>query len=113
MLRLILCGIVVALTPAIARAGDLQTVSNSVTVLYADLDLTHQPGARALLHRIASAARTACGPAPDIREIQERTRFADCVSKAATSAVAAVGSPLVDELYGSSGPASGARLADR
>jgi UrcA family protein len=50
-----------------------------ITVSYADLDTSSPAGAAALQVRIASAAREACGPQPDIRDIKHYREFEACV----------------------------------
>ena len=75
--------------------GDVQVQSETVT--YADLDLGHQAGARALLARINGAAKRVCGPAPDVRETN--SPYSRCVGSAVDRAVAEVNRPTVIALH--------------
>jgi UrcA family protein len=78
--------------PVLAQTSD--TVP-SVTVKYADLDLGSLARARLLLKRIEAAADTACGGAPDIRQLSQWTSFEACRGSAVARAVVAVDSPML------------------
>jgi UrcA family protein len=74
----------------------------SVTVRYADLDLTTNAGASMLYHRIQGAARDVCGS-----HGRSSVAFAEwqvCVKDAIGNAVATVRSPLLTALYSGSQP---------
>jgi UrcA family protein len=79
-------------TPALAQISD--TV-RSVTVKYRDLDIDSRPGAQMLLKRIEAAANTACGGAPDIRQLNRLANFEACRRSAIARAVVGVGSPAL------------------
>jgi UrcA family protein len=76
--------------PAAAQSVDEPV---SITVSYADLDISHAAGAAVLLRRLQSAAVKACGGAPDIRVLGEEAAFEKCRVAAVTRAVAQVNSP--------------------
>jgi UrcA family protein len=83
-----------------------QVVTHSITVAYGDLDPAQEAGARALLHRLETAAQQACGVAPDIRELVERSDYDSCVDTAIATAVVTLHFPLVSALYGNRGEPS-------
>ena len=69
----------------------------SVTVNYADLNLSTESGATTLLHRIRRAAKDACGEhGPALVEIAD---WQNCVTGATDDAVRFVHSPLLTALY--------------
>jgi len=78
--------------PALAQISD--TVPR-VTVKYSDLDIGSRDGAQALLKRLEAAANTACGGAPDIRQLDQLASFEACRKSALARAVAAVDSPML------------------
>lgn len=73
----------------------------AATVSYADLDLSTQDGARALLKRINIAAKEACGPEPVMSPLTPAapTLHERCITQAADKAVAEVNAPLVVALH--------------
>lgn len=75
--------------------GDVQTRAEAVS--YADLDLGHEAGARALLMRIKSAAKRVCGSEPDPRVVDRS--YSRCVDSALDRAVAEVNRPAVNALH--------------
>ena len=89
--------------PALALTPD--TVP-SVTVKYGDLNIGSQTDARVLLERIEVAANTACGGAPDIRQLNQLARFEACRTSAVARAVAAVDSPRLTAMARGGSPAS-------
>lgn len=89
--------------PVLAQTSDPVP---SVRVKYADLDLGARAGASVLLSRIEAAARTACGGAPDIRQLDRVARFEACRRSAVARAVAAVDSPLLTALAHRGAPGS-------
>ena len=98
MLKFITCaGAVFVLSSATTYAED-RVVTNAVVVSYADLDLSREAGAEAMLHRITTAAREACGVAPDIREMQQRSDYDACVHQATSNAIDNLHAPLVAAL---------------
>jgi UrcA family protein len=69
----------------------------SVTVNFADLDLSTGAGATTLLHRIRRAAKDACGEhGPALVEVAD---WQNCVIGATDDAVRSVHSPLLTALY--------------
>ena len=77
-----------------AHLADAETHSQIVS--YADLDLGHQAGARALLQRINGAAKLVCGPEPVFRENPQP--YKACTQQAVYQAVADVDNPKVSAL---------------
>jgi len=78
--------------PVLAQTSD--TVPR-VSVKYGDLDLGSPAGAQGLLKRIEAAAKTACGGAPDIRQLNQWASFEACRRSAVARAVVAVDSPML------------------
>jgi UrcA family protein len=66
----------------------------SISVRYADLDLTRTAGAAALYGRLAVAAKTVCGPF-EPRDLGSVARFNGCVERAIATAVAKVDQPAL------------------
>ena len=76
-----------------------ETAPQAARVTYSDLDLSTEAGARALLHRIDIAARSACGT--DIRSPlfpRASANYRECVSGAVDTAVRQIDAPLVAAL---------------
>jgi UrcA family protein len=85
-----------ALAPAaMAEPDTVRPVSAAVS--YADLDLSTEDGANAVLQRINVAARDMCGGKPIHSPLFPRaaTQFDSCVSQAVDSAVAGLDAPVV------------------
>ncbi|HXQ46650.1 MAG TPA: UrcA family protein [Caulobacteraceae bacterium] len=78
--------------PAVAQISD--TVP-SVTVKYSDLNIGSRAGVQALFKRIDAAANTACGGAPDIRQLNQLASFEACCRSAVARAVVEVNSPML------------------
>ena len=79
--------------------------AKQVTVHYADLDIGHRAGAGELIARLNAAAAQACGPAPDIRELELSRYYRQCIADAVTRGVESVNTPAVTELFhGGSNP---------
>ena len=86
LLALIVC--LVGITPAWSNTPD----APSVTVRYADLDLSSPAGANALYQRIQAAAKQVCSAGADpIEQISRR----GCYRRAVDNAVRKVNSPLL------------------
>jgi UrcA family protein len=83
ILTLIACSLACGSALAVAAADDIPTV----TVSYADLDLSKPAGAQTLYRRIEDAARTVCGPLAS-RELRRRRLWRDCYEQAVEDAVA-------------------------
>jgi len=71
----------------------------SVAVSVGDLNLGAQPGAAVALRRIHAAARSICGPAPDLKDLDRTADYRDCVAAAMGPAVASLNNPMVTALY--------------
>lgn len=78
--------------PVLAQTAE---AAPSVTVKYSGLNIGSPAGAQALLKRIDAAANTACGGAPDIRQLNQWASFEACRRSAVARAVVAVGSPML------------------
>ncbi len=83
------------LSCAIPAHAQISDTVPSVTVKYSDLNIGSQAGAQVLLKRIDAAASTACGGAPDIRQLDQLASFEACRRPAVARAVAAVDSPML------------------
>jgi UrcA family protein len=103
VLRLAAAAALSCATPVLAQTSD--TVP-SVAVKYGDLDAGSPAGAQVLLKRIGAAANTACGGAPDIRDLDRWAAFEACRRSAVARAVAAVDSPMLTAIAHGSAPAS-------
>lgn len=88
-------GSLVLAPAAMAEPDTLRPVSAAVS--YADLDLSTESGADAVLQRIKVAARDMCGGKPIHSPLFPRaaTHFDMCVSDAVDSAVAGLDAPVV------------------
>ena len=84
----------------VAHADAPPQTIETAQVSYADLDLSTEAGARALLGRIDSAARDACGDATHSPLLpREGANLRECVNEAVGTAVSKIGSPLVASLH--------------
>jgi len=90
-------------TPVAAQTSD--TVP-SVSVKYGDLDIGSPAGAQLLLKRIRAAANTACGGAPDIRQLKQLATFEACRRSAAARAVTVIDSPMLSAMARGGSPGS-------
>ena len=70
-----------------------------IAVNYADLDIGHHAGAVELIARMRAAAAQACGPAPDIRQLEPSRAYRQCISDAVAHGVADVNAPAVTQLF--------------
>ena len=84
-----------------AHAGQEYSAEPQLVVGYGDLDVSRQSGARILIARISVAASQVCGGLPDGRELARTAMYHACMRRAMDDAVARVGSPMVNSLYGS------------
>jgi len=75
--------------------------TRSVTVDYADLDVSRPAGARALYVRIKRAARTVCAPL-ESRDLHRVALWRDCYEQAVADAVAEIGRPTLTALHSTS-----------
>jgi UrcA family protein len=69
----------------------------SVTVSYADLNVSDMAGARTLYRRISAAAGVVCGE--EGRRLEEQVPWRSCYQGAIAEAVAAVNSPLLSSVH--------------
>jgi UrcA family protein len=96
---LITFGGVIANPHNVARAGSLsRNIPASVTVSFADLDLTKPQGTAILYRRIRNAAQAVCGPV-DIALQEERAYWTRCVDESIANAVAKVGNTSLTAYY--------------
>jgi UrcA family protein len=79
-----------------SHVADPQTVST--VVRYGDLNLENPEGARTLLSRIRSAARTVCEPEPS-SNLVEIDEWRGCLANATEGAVARVNAPMVTAAF--------------
>ena len=91
-----------------AHAADPDIATQSRTVSYADLDLTHQAGVQTLKGRIHAAAKSVCGSSNE--GLDTIGAYEACVKQAEGRAVADVDVPMLTAAYG--GERSPIRLAD-
>jgi UrcA family protein len=94
----VIAGCIVA---AVAAAADAATPSAdipSMTVHYADLDLTTEQGAHTLYRRLQAAARYVCLSA-DLRDLERSALSRSCQEQAIARAVQAVSSPRLAAVY--------------
>ena len=89
--------------PVLAQTSD---TGPAVTVKYSDLNIGSRADARVLLGRLQAAAGTACGGAPDIRQLGRLASFDACRRSAVARAVAAVDSPMLTAMAQGAHPAS-------
>lgn len=89
--------------PVLARTSD---TAPSVLVKYGDLNIGSPAGAQVLLRRIEAAANTACGGAPDIRQLNQWASFEACRRSAIAKAVVAVDSPMLTAMAHGGSPGS-------
>jgi UrcA family protein len=87
------------------------TISSTVRVSYADLDLSREAGARVLLDRIEAASQKVCGPRPSPRNLKINIHYRACYRDAVSQAVAAVESPRLSALLDT--PARSHQVAER
>jgi UrcA family protein len=80
----------------LAHAQSVDTITQSQTVHYADLDLNRPTDAKALMRRIHSAAARVCGDAQTLGEYEQ---YWDCVRMAEDKAVSDVNKPTVTAAY--------------
>ena len=102
LLKYSLFGMVVTVIPVLSNAAD-STVTmggNSVTVNYADLDLSKAEGARALYQRLKNAANLVCGVRTGISDRLDVVMVKNkCVRAAMADAIRDIHSDQLDALY--------------
>ena len=87
----------VALSSQLANAGPAPEAL-SVTVKFADLDLTRSPGVAALYQRLKGAAEMVCAPIAG-QDLARQMRFKECIQSAIGTAVAKVDQPALTAYY--------------
>jgi len=85
-------------TAAMPASADVPNATQSLTVSYGDLDVTHEAGIKVLYGRIQSAAHNVCQPLSTLPGLK-KTAFDKCVSDAASNAVRTIGQPALTSLY--------------
>jgi UrcA family protein len=92
---------VVATTSASVQAADrtASSTTQSITVSYADLDLSRQAGVDTLYRRILSAADSACSPKADTRDLIARRDWLQCVDLAVDNAVAHIANSTLSQTH--------------
>jgi UrcA family protein len=103
VLRLAAAAALSCAIPALAQTSDAVP---SVVVKYSDLNIGSRAGAQVLLKRIEAAADTACGGAPDIRQLSQLASFEACRRSAVARALVAVDSPMLTAMAHRGSPAS-------
>ena len=82
-----------------ASAAPSAEGDRSVTVSYADLNISSPAGATVLYGRIKRAAGLVCGTSPNPAEMGRHLIWRACVDGAVANAVATVGSPRLTALH--------------
>jgi UrcA family protein len=99
---------IICSVPAIATAiptiatteGKLNSVEgNTVTVSFADLNLSKQAGAETLYGRLKTGARQACGGSQDFRNIGIRRLTRQCYNEALSGAVQSINNETLTNLH--------------
>src|ERR1700728_3220473 len=83
-----------------AMSGWCDPAAMSVRVSIADLNLASPAGAKAVLARIHTAARTICGDEPDIRMSERFALYQSCLKTTVGRTVASLDAPLVTAMNG-------------
>ncbi len=86
---------VAALAIAAPAAAQTAEAPISVSVPYADLDIGHAAGAKVLFERIKTAAVRACGGEPDLRQLDQRSRFDQCRAETIGRTVTQLDAPML------------------
>jgi len=88
-----------ALSSQLANAGPPPDAL-SVTVQFADVDLTRSTGAAVLFQRLKGAAETVCAPFDSRnRDLANQTRHKECMQSAIGTAVAKIDHPALTAYY--------------
>jgi UrcA family protein len=92
---------VTALIPVAKALADIPDASGApqAVVKYADLDLTSDAGAAALLRPIEAAARQVCGDPREVQPLDRSMPVRQCNTRAIERAVAALGATKVTLAY--------------
>lgn len=101
-------------TAAVGMASAQTAPQTAARVSYADLDLSSEAGARALLYRIRVAASSACGQETHSPLFpRESARHRACVNEAVGAAVNQIGSPTLTAVNNGTRTQAGMSLAAR
>jgi UrcA family protein len=73
--------------------------TKQMTILFGDLNIHGEVGARVLLNRLRMATRIVCGPEPMFFDLSGRHYYDACRKNALDDAVAAIGSLKLNEAY--------------
>ena len=73
--------------------------TKQMTILFGDLNIHGEVGARVLLNRLRMATRIVCGPEPMFFDLSGRHYYDACRKNALDDAVSDVGAPEVVEIY--------------
>lgn len=93
----------------ISHSGEAVIPSKSLTVSYADLDVSQEAGAKILLSRIQVTAEKVCGPAPSsVLDFRMKAVYNKCVKTAIDQAVAGSNQALLQNLHGGAHGTTGA-----
>lgn len=88
-----------ALSSQLAHGGPAPDAL-SMTVKFADLDLTRSAGTAVLYQRLKGAAQTVCAPFDArSRDLQSQVHFKQCVQSAIGTAVARIDRPALTAYY--------------
>jgi UrcA family protein len=85
-------------TAAMPAGADVPDAPLSVKVSYADLDVAHAAGAKALYGRIQNAARDVCKPLSNQPRLHT-SAWDKCISNAVSNAVQSIGQPALTSLH--------------
>lgn len=91
----------IASTAQAADAAKSGPRYDSVVVKYSDLDLDSSAGNKVLFARLSAAAASACGNAPNARDLQRQAQFRACYEDALNKAVDKIGSRELQALHAS------------
>lgn len=73
--------------------------TRTYVVRFADLDLSHEAGVKALYRRIRSAADSVCAPLGDARLLARQAQWRTCRDRAIADAVARIDQPMLSQHY--------------
>ncbi len=90
LIKLLSVSIAASLALSGQAGATTRETTSSVVVKYGDLDLGTKAGVATLHSRLHRAAQQVCGPV-DIRQLDQREQFDQCVTDAVSAAVRTVG----------------------
>ena len=86
-----------AVLSLVLNAAYAEEAPKSLTVQFADLDLSKDAGAATLFNRIKGAAKRVCSTHSDGTTLREKQKYAACIEFALSNAVARVDRPELTE----------------